>query len=143
MVTIVWHTTVTTTAWLRSATTLAVVALLVVIGAELSGPASRSGPDSHGAHVLAAAPGVAAVVSLDHPHAQRTASVAAPEAFAAAVVPRPTTILAVFAVAIAVIAAWLSATSTAAATQRGPPQPVGANLLSGWRLLVRFCIDRR
>jgi H+/Cl- antiporter ClcA len=139
----VWHKTVPGTAWLRSATTLGVVALLMIVSAGLTGAVSSGATERHAPHVLAAATGAAAVVSLDHPHIQRYDSVAAPDTFAAAVLPRAATVLALVAVAAGLAALWLCETHAPAATQRGPPLHIEANRLSGRRMLVRFCIDRR
>lgn len=143
MVNTVRHKTVTGRAWLRSATAFGVAALLLVISAELTGAAFSGGADRHAPHVLAAATGAAVSVGLDHPHVQREESAAAPDTFAAAVLPRVATILAIFAVAVAADAFWLGAIHAVGATQRGPPVHAGSNRLSGWQLLVRFGIDRR
>ncbi|MBP2452352.1 putative copper homeostasis (lipo)protein LpqS [Mycolicibacterium lutetiense] len=137
------HKTVSGTAWLRSATTLGVVALLMIVSAGLTGAVSSGGTQRHAPHVLAAATGAAAVVSLDHPHVQRDDAVAAPDTSAAAVLPRAATVLALLAVAAGLAALWLCEMCAAAATQRGPPLHAGANRPSGWQMLVRFCIDRR
>ncbi|WP_131830853.1 putative copper homeostasis (lipo)protein LpqS [Mycobacteroides abscessus] len=128
---------------MRSATALSVVALLMIVSAGLTGAASSGGTQRHAPHVLAAATGTAAVVGLDHPHIERDDSVAAPDAFAAAVLPRATTILAFLAVVAGLAALWLCEMCAAAATQRGPPLHAEANRPSGWQMLVRFCIDRR
>lgn len=145
MVNTVWHKTCSGTAWWRSAITLGVVTLLVVASAELFGPTTIGGADRHAAHhmLAAASAGSAAVVDLDHPHVQRSESVAPPDVVAAAVLPRAATILMAFAAAVAVVAVWLSAARAAVVTLRGPPPPTPANHLSGWQLLIRFCIDRR
>ncbi|MDG5781545.1 hypothetical protein [Mycolicibacterium fortuitum] len=143
MVNTVWHKTVTGKTWLRSATALSFVALLVVISAELTGATFSGGAERHAPHVLSAATGSVVSVGLDHPHAQREESAAAPDTFAAAVLPRAVTILAIFAVVVAADVFWSGAMRAVGATQRGPPLHWGSSRLSGWQLLVRFCIDRR
>ncbi|MBU8838855.1 hypothetical protein [Mycolicibacterium goodii] len=82
-----------------------------------------------------------ASAGLDHPHIQRDNSVAAPDVFATAVLPRAATMLVVLAIVVAVAAVWLWQIRAAAATQRAPP-PLGVCPISGRALLVRFCIDR-
>ena len=142
MVNIVRHRTVPQAAWSRSAITFSVVALIVAISAVLAGPVPGDAPDRHEPHVLAStAQHAVASAGLDHPHIQRDNSVAAPDVFATAVLPRAATMLVVLAIVVAVAAVWLWQIRAAAATQRAPP-PLGVCPISGRALLVRFCIDR-
>ncbi|WP_245909095.1 hypothetical protein [Mycobacterium neglectum] len=80
-------------------------------------------------------------VVMDHPHLQR-AMATPPDTFAAAVLPRVTTVLVALGVAVAVVAAWLYGGHAVWATGRGPPRALAAPT-SGRQLLARFCISRR
>lgn len=126
---------------LQSAIALTVVFWVLLFGGEAALPWSQ-GSDDHAPHAVATSVSGEFADMMDHPHVQQSA-VLSPDTFAAAVVPRVTTILVALGLAVAVAAAWMYGGHGIWATLvRGPPRGRGP-VASGRQLLARLCISRR
>lgn len=126
---------------LRLATALAVVFWLLLIGSKAALPWPEA-TDNHPPHAVATTMANEFAVVLDHPHVKQWSVTVSQDIFAAAVVPRITTVLVALGLVVAAVAAWMYAGHTVEATVRGPPRAL-ALAPSGRQLLALVCISRR
>lgn len=127
---------------LRSALALAVVFWVLLIGSQAASLWSE-GPDDHAPHAVATAAADEFAAVMDHPHFQEDSSVASPDSFVIARLPRGATTLVALGLVVAVVVVGLYGGGyLLSAAVRAPP-PRLAPVTSGRQLLARFCISRR
>lgn len=125
----------------RAAIALALALWIVAAAADWALPVGDVAP-AHGPHALSSALVGEHPVVIDHPHIGDAPAPLPSDAFAEAVLPRPSTSLVALGLIAALAVVAVRWHQPALAAIRGPPKP-RSNVLSGRVMLTRFCIARR